>query len=75
MKYKGNRYIIEISTIIFDYYSKEKYGFIQGCLYHEFVHIFEMSHDERFFKVFEDKLKDGPSLDDEFKKIKLVEYL
>lgn len=44
VKYKENRYIIEISTIIFDYYSKEKYGFIQGCLYHEFVHILDAHH-------------------------------
>ena len=66
---------IKHEVTISSFLAKLDFKYIKVVLYHEFVHIFEMNHDERFFKIFENKLKDGPSLDDKFKKIKLVEYL
>lgn len=66
---------IKNEVTISSFLAKLDFKYIKVVLYHEFVHLFEMSHNDRFFEIFEDKFKDGPSLDDEFKKIKLIEYL
>lgn len=58
---------IQISSVMAKYDLK----YLKVVLYHELTHTLEITHNERFFRIFEEKYPGGPKLDDEFKLIKI----
>ena len=58
---------IQISSLMAKYDLK----YLKVVLYHELTHTLEITHNERFFRIFEEKCPGGPKEDDEFKLIKI----
>ena len=55
--YRDEMFHLDISKIIFDEFKNNNLYFIEGCIYHEFVHIYDLSQTKKTFKISYEKRK------------------
>ena len=48
--YRDEMFHLDISKIIFDEFKNNNLYFIEGCIYHEFVHIYDLSQTKKLLK-------------------------